>query len=370
MKVLIAGDYCPIGRIQNMIDHKDFSFFSEIKQVTKKHDISILNLECPIIEGPEEPISKCGPNHKTNKVAVESIKYAGFNFVTLANNHIMDYGVQGLKNTEKILHEYNIEFVGVGDNLKKASEIKYVKLENKTLAIINCCEHEFSISDDHQPGANPLNPIGQYYKINEAKEKADFIIILVHGGNEHYQLPSPRMMEIYRFFIDSGADIVINNHQHCYSGYELYNNKPIFYGIGNFCFDRESKVPESFFYGYMVSLELSNEIKFNIIPYSQCLRTPIVKLLKKDSFKEKLLELNSIISNPSLIKEKFNRYLEKNKLNIELLFEPYNNRFLKKFYKLGLLPKFNKGKKFQLLKGHIQCESHFDKIKYYLDNTF
>lgn len=52
----------------------------------------------------------------------------------------------------------------------------------------------------------------------------------MHGGHEHYQLPSLRMQETYRFFIDAGADVVVNHHQHCFSGYEIYNNKYIFMG--------------------------------------------------------------------------------------------------------------------------------------------
>ena len=84
---------------------------------------------------------------------------------------------------------------------------------------------------------NPLLPIQQFYKIQEAKENADYVLVIVHGGIEHYQLPTSRMIETYRFFIDAGADAVVNHHQHCYSGYERYKSKPIIYGLGNLLFD-------------------------------------------------------------------------------------------------------------------------------------
>ena len=137
------------------------------------------------------------------------------------------------------LNDKQADFVGGGNSLRQASETLYKSIDGHTLAVINCCEHEFSIATETSSGANPLNPIQQYYKIQEARKNADYVLVIVHGGHEHYQLPSPRMKETYRFFVDAGADAVVNHHQHCYSGYEVYNGKPIFYGIGNFLFDRE-----------------------------------------------------------------------------------------------------------------------------------
>lgn len=92
---------------------------------------------------------------------------------------------------------------------------------------------------------------------------------LYHGGKEHYQLPTPRMQKDYRFFVDAGADVVINHHQHCYSGYEQYNDKYIFYGLGNFCF--ESTLRNSIWNeGYMLKLKFEDIISFELIPYVQC----------------------------------------------------------------------------------------------------
>ena len=54
------------------------------------------------------------------------------------------------------------------------------------------------------------------------------MFLILHGGIEHYQLPSPRMKKWYRHIIDLGASAIVNHHQHCFSGYELYNGKPIF----------------------------------------------------------------------------------------------------------------------------------------------
>ena len=75
-----------------------------------------------------------------------------------------------------------------------------------------------------------MNPISIYYDLLEARKNADIIICITHGGHEGYNLPSPRMQSLYRFSIDCGADVVVNHHQHCYSGYEQYHNGYIFFG--------------------------------------------------------------------------------------------------------------------------------------------
>ena len=147
------------------------------------------------------PISKAGPLLKGSRNSVDFLKYAGFNVCTLANNHILDQGEKCCLNTKHLLESSSIRTVGVGENLEDANKILYIKHNQETLAIINCCEHEFSVATHKTAGANPLNPIQQYYKIQEARKNADFVLVIVHGGHEYCQLPSPRMKELYRFFI-------------------------------------------------------------------------------------------------------------------------------------------------------------------------
>ena len=98
------------------------------------------------------------------------------------------------------------------------------------------------------------------------------MLVIVHVGPEHYQLLIPRMKEMYRFFIDVGADVVVNHHQHCFSGYEIYKEKPIFYGLGNFCFDWIGKRNGMWNEGLLLSLtlDLNHKRQFVLIPYRQC----------------------------------------------------------------------------------------------------
>ena len=81
-----------------------------------------------------------------------------------------------------------------------------------------------------------IDPVRLFYDIAAAKKRHDYLIAVIHAGNEFYDLPSPRTKNLYRYLIDNGADAVVAHHTHRFSGYEIYKSKPIFYGLGNFIY--------------------------------------------------------------------------------------------------------------------------------------
>ena len=366
MKVLVAGDFCPMDRVSEILESRDYiSIFDEVKTIVERADFSIVNFECPVCDG-ENKIEKCGPNLKCSERGIEAIQWAGFNCVSLANNHFFDYGEEGVRKTLSACKKYSINVVGGGLNLQEASKTLYKEISGEKLAIINCCEHEFSIATDNTAGSNPLSSVRQFYAIQEARKNADYVLVIVHGGHEHYQLPSPRMQDLYRFFIDVGADVVINHHQHCYSGYEVYKNKPIFYGLGNFCFDNKVKKDSIWNEGYMVCLSFDKELKYEVYPYEQCGSYPKVKLLDNHIFDEKIYELNSIISNRELLLKAYVEYCMREKNDIMSVFQPFRSRWAFAARRLKLLPSFM-SKRWRIdLYNYILCESHRDKVAFFL----
>lgn len=371
MNILIAGDFVSQHRLESLIDRGDYeSVFGMVKPVVKKMDYAIVNLECPVVRNEGSRISKIGPHLHCTEKSILALKWAGFSCCTLANNHILDYGEEGMKATIKACKAQNMDVVGVGENLGVADNILYKELNGETLAVINCCEHEFSVATEQSGGANPLNPIKQYYSIKEARTKADFVLVIVHGGHELYQLPSQRMVDTYRFFIDAGADAVINHHQHCYSGYELYRGKPVFYGLGNFCFDKNPpKINEVWNYGFMVNLSLLGEkVEFELFPYEQCGEYVGVKMLPKNSFDTELSELNALITDEQSLAEATKTYYISSSNHYGSIFEPLNGRVFSYFRSLKLLPSLISKKRLLKAKDYIKCEAHRDKLVWWLDN--
>lgn len=368
MHVLIAGDFCDRYRVTEVIARGDYALlFDNIATIVEQADFSIVNFEFPIVLHEEKSIAKCGPCLQGQHAAVDAVKYAGFNVCTLANNHILDYGTTCCLDTKRLLEEGGIKTVGIGENLSRSADILYIKKGNETLAIINCCEHEFSIATEETAGANPLNPIQLYYKIQEARQSADYVLVIVHGGHEYYQLPSPRMKETYRFFIDAGADAVINHHQHCYSGYEEYKGKPIFYGLGNFLFDNLNERSGPWTEGYMVSLHFSGATcSYELYPYTQCAVYPSVApmgITERKIFEERIEELNRIIADDGRLREAFEAWVQKTAKAWLAVFEPYDSRFSRGLFSHGLLPSFVSKKKKLRIRNYLNCESHLDRLR-------
>lgn len=370
MKILIAGDYAPINRLAPLIEKGAYdSIFSEIIPITKQMDYSIVNFESPIVSKDDSPIYKSGPHLQCTSKAVEAIKYAGFNCATLANNHIRDFGDIGLKRTISTLNQYGIDHVGAGRNLSSAAEILFHQSGEEKIAIINCCEHEFSIATNDDYGANPMILTKIYDSIIKAKSEANYVLIIVHGGHEFYQLPSPRMQDTYRFFIDVGADIIINHHQHCYSGYEFYKNKPIIYGVGNFCMDMSAISKEQLWhYGYMVVWDTTKKNDIQIVPYNQCGIELNVHVLRDNAFEKVLEELNSIILNKSLLEEATEKYYLSSAKEVQGILEPIQNKYLAALRRRHLIPSMISRKWLIKLQNYLLCESHRDKVEFYLSH--
>lgn len=365
MRVFVAGDFCPNGRVVKKMAEGDLAVLAAVKAWTQKADYSIVNFECAIVTDPQaRPIAKAGPCMKTNEVAADMVCEAGFGCVTLANNHFRDYGDEGCRDTIEAFRSRGIDYVGGGMNLSEAQRVIYKSVEDKRLAIVNFCENEFSIATDTSAGAAPLDMIDNYKQIREAREEADFVLVIVHGGHEHYQLPSPRMKKLYRHFVTLGADAVINHHQHCFSGYEYYEDRPIVYGLGNFCFDWEGARGLKWNEGYGVTLDFETEgVKMTLQPYVQCDQEPAVVPMTEEqtvAFYNKIDSLNSVIADDKALCERFEEWVERRRPSVLTLFSSYHVKFLNKLASKGVISRPASRREMQYMLGNVSCESHRD----------
>ena len=371
--LLIAGDYCPRGRVNELVKQEDYQIiFGQVKPEINLCDFSIVNFECPVRTTDGGGIKKAGPSLKCSAKAVEALKYAGFKCAALANNHFYDQGEEGVNETIMTLNNAGIAFVGGGKNLEEAGRTLYQKVKDKIFAIINCCEHEFSIATEKTGGSNPLNPICQYYAIKEAKDKADYVIVIVHGGIEHFQYPTPRMVDTYHFFVDAGADAVINHHQHCFSGGEVWHGKPIFYGLGNFCFDWREKNSNLWNEGFMVKLVFDgNRVDYELVPYIQNADQPGVLPKKGSDFedwKKRYDDISAIIADKDRLETKYQELLAKTERIYSTNLTPYTNKLTLALYMRHLLPMTMSKKKLRVLLNMLMCESHYDRMIRMLKN--
>ena len=372
-KILVAGDFCLNARMTSMMQQEVEEALQEIKPILQSVDYSLVNLECSVSNNHHLPISKCGPNLLNSSVILDAIKGLGFDAVTMANNHIADFGHEAMIDTLTLLEERGLDYVGAGKNIADASKVLYKQIDTKKIAFINCCEYEFTIATETIGGANPLNLPSIARDILAAKKCADYVIVIIHGGPEHYNLPTPRMQDTYRFFVEMGADVVINHHQHCYSGYEQYKGGYIVYGLGNFCFDSGKQGKSSWNEGYLAILDISEKIDVEFIPYVQCVENPGLMLLSDTKeFKENFENLSSIIKDPAKIQTKYSEFVNSKTEEYLYSFSLPQNRLMKRLKKMRLisskfssevLPHFLTKERQLLFRSYFQCESHRDLMR-------
>lgn len=209
----------------------------ELVNVLKEADYRIVNLEIPLTDV-LDPINKSGPVLYAPSSTIKAYKSMNINLVTLANNHCMDENNVGLQSSIRQLKNNGIAYLGAGDNLQEAKKPYIITTESGfRIGIYACAEHEFTIAEQNKPGANPYNPLESFDDVYALKNNCDYLIVLYHGGKEHYRYPSPNLQRVCHKFVDKGADFVITQHSHCIGCKEEYGNGTIIYGQGNFIFD-------------------------------------------------------------------------------------------------------------------------------------
>lgn len=283
-KLIIGADIVPTKTNQHIFENENMEQIvdSEIRNILSQSDYRIFNLEVPLTDT-SAPIMKNGPHLIASTKSVVGFKQLGVDFLTLANNHILDQGEQGLWSTVEQLERAGIAYAGVGGNAEKAAKPYIADVNGKKIGIYCCAEHEFSIVSEKQAGANPFDPLESLDHIVSLKALCDYVICLYHGGKEHYRYPSPNLQKVCRKIVEKGADLVVCQHTHCIGCEEKWHDGTIIYGQGNFLFDySESEFWQT---SVLVSLNLYNR-SIEYIPI--CKDGNSVKLAKGNE-KEKIL---------------------------------------------------------------------------------
>ena len=242
MKILIGADLVPTDTNVALFAAGDAKALvgEELMAVLQSADYRIFNLEVPLADSPS-PITKSGPALIAPTAAVAGYKALGVDCLTMANNHIMDQGAKGLDSTCKTLDAAGIAHLGTGADLAQAAAPYIFEVEGKKIGIYSCAENEFSIAGENAPGANPIDPWESGDHVANLKAQCDYVIVLYHGGKEHYRYPSPGLQKACRKLVDKGADLVLCQHSHCIGCEEKYQQGTIVYGQGNFLFDHSAR---------------------------------------------------------------------------------------------------------------------------------
>lgn len=232
MTVLIfLGDYCASNSVLASLSHSFVALLQDAQLVCA-------NFEAPILSSSSKSMLKMGPALGQSPCALETCRSWGINYLALANNHIMDFGTEGLANTLQNANGFGV--FGAGLCFNDAYRPQFCELNNNTVALLAFSEAQFGVLQDESfdgAGFAWIDHPKARQAVREARAKADWVIVQAHAGLEMVGLPLPEWRQRYHEMIDLGADLVIGHHPHVLQGSESYKGKMIHYSLGNFYMD-------------------------------------------------------------------------------------------------------------------------------------
>ncbi|MET1121094.1 CapA family protein [Priestia megaterium] len=283
--------------------------FRNVESYFKNADYSTANFDHPVTANDEYPAQDKPIVLRTDEQSVKTLKNLNFSVLNVANSHSMDYLEEGLNDTVKAFNQSKMDFVGMGGNLEEASNINYQTVNGIKIATLGFTDTytAYSAANDNNPGILPAKPEIFIPLIQEAKEKANLVVVHAHWGEEYDTTPSPRQKGLAKAMADAGADIILGHHPHVLQPIDTYKNTVIFYSLGNFVFDQGwSASRESALVQY--KLKKDGTARFEVTPLLIKEATPTL-LSKWDAYyKEKIFKrLTKTSSSALAIKEENNK---------------------------------------------------------------
>lgn len=218
--------------------------FLETAHFLEDADFTFGNLETTVFEGKKQPADSL--RFRSNPEMLLGLNFAGFDLVSIANNHIFNFGEEGIIKTTENLDKYKIDYCGAGQNSERASmplvyEVKNVKIAwlcyNDTDVVP---DSSFALED--KAGSWEMKIENLENDLKKLEGKSDLIFVSIHSGSEYSSRPNKRQKDFARSAIDLGVNVVIGHHPHVLQPMEFYKDGLIFYSLGNFVFDQEAKI--------------------------------------------------------------------------------------------------------------------------------
>lgn len=225
---------------------KIYGILSEsVVDIMTSSDIMVANNEFTI-SNKGEKMPKKYYTFRASPERLSIYEEMGVNLVTLANNHIYDYGETAFYDALDALEDYNIPYVGAGRNIEEAKLPFYYVINGYKIGFVNATRAEkFILTPEAKENSGGVlrcyDPTTFINVIEETKKNSDFVIALVHWGKEDSSELEQVQLETAPKYIDAGADLIVGTHAHTLQGIDFYNNKAVVYNIGDFIFNHETK---------------------------------------------------------------------------------------------------------------------------------
>lgn len=280
---------------------------SGVRAVMAESDILMINNECAYTTN-TEPLEGKTFTFRSDPSNVKLLKDLGVDIAGIANNHVCDYGLQGVSDTVDALKQAGMPYVGAGHNIEEAKSPWYFIANGRKIAIVAATQIERTYNytkeaTEDTPGVlKTLQPDKFIQAIKDAEKQCDFVIAFVHWGTEGSHYYEEDQKDLSEYFAEAGADAIIGGHTHCLQGMRYIEDVPVIYSLGNFWFGstatdgvrkRDSGIAQ-------VIIDRDNEITFRFIP---CIQENQRTYLAEDYEKERIIDFMQGLSDGVWIDE-------------------------------------------------------------------
>ncbi|BAI92409.1 CapA family protein [Arthrospira platensis] len=237
--LMFGGDVNLAGSFAQKVGDNYSWAFSELQEY-RDADLAMVNLENPLTRA-----TLARPNRqfnfKADPEAVKVLTEGGIDLVNLANNHIMDYEEAGLVETLETLQQAGIHAIGAGRDIMEARRPKIIEVRGQRIAYFGYYDADFNAAGENRAGTNSRDHERIAADIQAVRDQVDWVIVNYHWGVELSDYPGDWQIDLGRYTIDQGADVVIGHHPQVLQGAEIYKGRPIVYSLGNFIFGGNSR---------------------------------------------------------------------------------------------------------------------------------
>ena len=345
-----------------------------LSKILSKGDINVLNFEAPISVVGSIPIEKSGPNITNDENAPDFLLKAGFNLFSLANNHIYDYGKEGLNHTREMFPDGKV--IGAG-SWHEAYRPVIITISSLRIGFIALTHHEFGVLYEQQYHEQEVGAAWMLHPcidevIIDTKQKCDYLFILPHCGMEHEYYPMPEVRTLYKHWITMGADGVFASHPHTVRPWEFYEGKPIVYSLGNFCFDSlATTVPDYWYWSLVASFIIDHNgmrMEVSYCKYNE--ETGLIKIVDDEFFAKHISDITKVFNK----EEDYLAAINAQCVKYEKMYDVFFAR--SGYYKLSMkvvikqLMRYIIGRykpRLAPLKNNFKCETHRWTISRILD---
>ncbi len=240
--IAFGGDTAIEGPSAALLKEDPTSVFGPIVKQLGQSDLAFLNLETAIITGPATPEDKQFA-FSTGPQVFDALRSAGVDGVTMANNHAVDFGSDGLTQTLDAIDADGFPVVGIGRDEAAAYAPRIFEANGQRIALLGTTEVIDSQLVDgwsavgDQPGVSSAKRVDALVTaVEAARKQADTVIVFIHWGEQYVPCPEPVQLELAPKLVEAGADIVVGGHQHRVAGAGYLGTALVSYGLGNFLF--------------------------------------------------------------------------------------------------------------------------------------